>query len=333
MSSPAAGNEYVSFVELMRLETINDVTYRSTAQPFCPGGNIVNSMGRAYGGHVYAQAAWAAAQTLPEGGFVLHNITGWFILPGLLDVPFVYKVHNIRDGRSYCTRIVNVTQASGKGVCFTCTCSFKTEESSELDAQESIDLWQKYNSVLQSKTPDNFPEAPGMDVPRYHNLLKNGHPNDKFPGLTMKRVDMSAFNDPREPLDRRQLIFYKPIGELPPDFNLHMCAHLYASDRNSLFIVANHLGVGGSFSQMGSLTHTVTFHAPLSDLRLESKESWKHPQGNWFCKEDRTDRASVGRADFHSRVFSPDGVHVMSIMQDGMVRIGERPAGKDEPRL
>jgi hypothetical protein len=28
-------------------------------------------MGRAYGGHVYAQAAWAAAQTVPEG-FVLH---------------------------------------------------------------------------------------------------------------------------------------------------------------------------------------------------------------------------------------------------------------------
>jgi len=28
-------------------------------------------MGRAYGGHVYAQAAWAAAQTVPKG-FVIH---------------------------------------------------------------------------------------------------------------------------------------------------------------------------------------------------------------------------------------------------------------------
>ena len=127
MSSPAAGNEYVPFVDLMRLETINDVTYRSIAQPFNPGGNIVKSMGRAYGGHVYAQAAWAAAQTVPAS-FVLHNVSGSFLLPGLLDLPFIYKVHNIRDGRSYCTRIVNVTQASGKGVCFTCTCSFKTDE-------------------------------------------------------------------------------------------------------------------------------------------------------------------------------------------------------------
>lgn len=331
MSNLAAGNEYVPFVDLMRLETINDVTYRSIAQPFNPGGNIVKSMGRAYGGHVYAQAAWAAAQTVPAG-FVLHNVSGSFILPGLLDLPFVYKVHNIRDGRSYCTRIVNVTQASGKGVCFTCTCSFKTDESSDLDAQEPMDLWTKYDSVLNGKKPDDFPEAPGMDVPRYHKMLQNGHPNDKFPGLTMKRVDMSAYNERREPLDRRQLIFYKPIGELSSDLNLHMCAHLYASDRNSLFIVAAHLGVGGSFSQMGSLTHTVTFHAPLKSLRLDQKDS-RLPQGDWFCKEDRTDRASVGRANFHSRVFSPDGVHVMSIMQDGMVRVGERPAGRDMSRL
>lgn len=336
MSTLIAGNEYVPFIDLMRLETINDVTYRSTAQPFCPGGGIVKSMGRAYGGHVYAQAAWAAAQTV-NGNFVLHNVAGYFILPGLLDVPFVYKVHNIRDGRSYCTRIVNVTQASGKGVCFTCTCSFKTEESSDLDAQEPMDLWSQYDSVLKGKKPDDFPEAPGMDVPRYYKLLQRGHPNDKFPGLTMTRVDMSAYNDPREPLDHRQLFFYRPIGELSSDLNLHMCAHLYASDRNSLYIVAAHLGVGGSFSQMGSLAHTVIFHAPLKDLRLEgnklSDSSQGNPQGNWFCKEDRTDRASVGRANFHSRVFSPDGVHVMSIVQDGMVRIGERPAGKDAPRL
>ena len=172
-----------------------------------------------------------------------------------------------------------------------------------------------------------------MDVPWYWKELEEGHPNDKFPGLKTLKANMKAFNEPRQPLDRRQLIFYKTIGDMPDDANLHMCAHLYASDRNSLFIVANHLGVGGSFSQMGSLAHTVIFHAPLKDLRLERKASSSSPQGDWFCKEDRTDRASVGRANFHSRVFSPDGVHVMSIVQDGMVRIGERPAGKDISRL
>lgn len=71
MASRAAGNTYRPFAELMSLETINENTFRSTAQPFCPGGDHPRSIGRAYGGHVYAQAAWAAAQTVPEG-FVLH---------------------------------------------------------------------------------------------------------------------------------------------------------------------------------------------------------------------------------------------------------------------
>lgn len=71
MSKQAAGNTYLPFVDLMKLETINELTFRSIAQPFCPGGALSKSMGRAYGGHVYAQAAWAAAQTVPEG-FVLH---------------------------------------------------------------------------------------------------------------------------------------------------------------------------------------------------------------------------------------------------------------------
>lgn len=208
-------------------------------------------------------------------------------------------------------------------MCFTCTCSFKTDETSSLDSQLSMDLWKKYDAVLKDKIPDNFAEAPGMDVPWYWKLLEDGHPNDKFPGLKTKKADMKAYNEARQPLERRQLIFYKSIGEMPRDQNLHTCAHLYASDRNSLFIVANHFEVGGSFSQMGSLAHTVIFHAPVELLMFRDEEPTSNPQGNWFCKEDWTDRASVGRGMFHSRIWSPDGTHVLSIMQDGMIRLGQ----------
>jgi len=92
-------------------------------------------------------------------------VTGYFILAGLTNVPFVYDVQTIRDGRSYCTRTVNVTQAEGKGICFTCTCSFKLPEESTLDAQEDIDIWGKYASVLDGTKEEDWPEAPGMDVP------------------------------------------------------------------------------------------------------------------------------------------------------------------------
>lgn len=77
----------------------------------------------------------------------------------------MYNVKIIRDGRSYCTRIVNVTQVEGKGICFTCTCSFKKEEDSPLDVQEHIDLETTYAAALQGGKPEDMDEAPGMDLP------------------------------------------------------------------------------------------------------------------------------------------------------------------------
>lgn len=61
------------FADLMALEKIGDNKFRSTSMP-CPGGPRVFD-GKLYittfGGHVYAQSAWAAAQTV-EKGFVIH---------------------------------------------------------------------------------------------------------------------------------------------------------------------------------------------------------------------------------------------------------------------
>jgi hypothetical protein len=63
---------------------------------------------------------------------------------------------------------------------------------------------------------------------------------DPFPGLDMRKVDMAAYNEPRETLDRRQLQYYRILGVMPSveeDPNMHAAAHLYASDRNGLFPV------------------------------------------------------------------------------------------------
>jgi hypothetical protein len=69
MPSPYAGNTYLPFVDLIKLEKVDERTYRSIAQPFSPGGDV--GLGRSYGGHVFMQAAWAACQTVAPG-FLLH---------------------------------------------------------------------------------------------------------------------------------------------------------------------------------------------------------------------------------------------------------------------
>jgi len=75
MPPPHDGNEYLPFANMIALEKINEATYRSIALPFSPGGS-----GRAYGGHVYAQAVWAAAQTVSKG-FVVHVCTTLYTKP------------------------------------------------------------------------------------------------------------------------------------------------------------------------------------------------------------------------------------------------------------
>lgn len=65
-----------NFVDLIDLEKINEATYRSTTEAFAPGGALIQAISeeqlkRAFGGHLYAQAVWAAAHTV-ETGFVVH---------------------------------------------------------------------------------------------------------------------------------------------------------------------------------------------------------------------------------------------------------------------
>lgn len=67
MPPPHDGNQYQPFEELIEVKRIDDLTYQSIALPFSPGGQVKGSLNRAYGGHVFAQAAWAACQTVKKG--------------------------------------------------------------------------------------------------------------------------------------------------------------------------------------------------------------------------------------------------------------------------
>jgi acyl-CoA thioesterase len=78
MATPKA-----SFVKLMALETIGDGkdnTFMSKMPAWVPAGPA------AYGGHVYAQAVWAASQTV-KAGFVAHvwnRLQSFFLICVLL---------------------------------------------------------------------------------------------------------------------------------------------------------------------------------------------------------------------------------------------------------
>ncbi|KAK7519898.1 hypothetical protein IWZ03DRAFT_412687 [Phyllosticta citriasiana] len=83
-----------SFTLLVALERLSATTFTSI-EPVVAGGAraIHNENGHlrlqltTYGGQMFAQAAWAAVETIGSG-WVIHNVTGTFLAPGVHGVPF-----------------------------------------------------------------------------------------------------------------------------------------------------------------------------------------------------------------------------------------------------
>ena len=78
-------------VELLDLERIEVDIFRGRS----PDENLQ----RVFGGQVAGQALVAAGRTVPPDRAV-HSLHAYFIRPGDPDLPIVYTVDRIRDGRS-----------------------------------------------------------------------------------------------------------------------------------------------------------------------------------------------------------------------------------------
>ena len=88
-------------VDLLDLERIEVDIFRGRS----PNENLQ----RVFGGQVAGQALVAAGRTVPSERPV-HSLHAYFIRPGDPDVPIVYTVDRIRDGRSFTTRRVVAVQ-------------------------------------------------------------------------------------------------------------------------------------------------------------------------------------------------------------------------------
>jgi acyl-CoA thioesterase len=151
-----------------------------------------------------------------------------------------------------------------------------------------------------------------------HSADNDGY-NDAFPGLSIRKVDMEPYNAHRSPSNRRQLQYYRAIGPMPPfsdDPNLHACAHLYASDRNGLFIISTLLNMSDQFRQMTSLSHSVILHFTGNELSMLDDEG----AARWFCQEARVCRTADGRGTVDSRLWSDRYNHIGTTYQDALAR-------------
>ena len=247
---------------------------------------------RVFGGQVAGQALMAAGRTVENGR--VHSLHAYFLRPGDPNVPILYEVDRIRDGRSFTTRRVVAIQ-HGRAI-FNMSASFHTDEVG-LDHQ-----------------------FPMPDVPDPETL------SPLFERLEPWREELVDWFERPHPIDQRhigslpwhrdgvaepyQRLWIRADGTLPDDPLLHACVATYASDM-SLFdtILAPHDVRWDDVSFMGaSLDHCMWFHRPFR-------------ADEWLLYDTDSPVASQGRGLARGFLFDRSGSLCVSVVQEGLARV------------
>jgi acyl-CoA thioesterase II len=250
--------------------------------------------GRLYGGQIMAQALRAAISTVQDDR-APHSLHGYFLRPGDPSVPALIDVERIRDGVSFTTRRVVVTQ-HGQAI-FNMDVSFQVAEPGFTHQAQMPPL----TPPPQRKIPRELRESAFIAWRHEHKILKE--------------------DTPQPP---RQHVWFRASGALPDDAALHQSLLVYESD-NALLSTARlpHRGkVARHRLQVASLDHAMWFHQP-------ALAAWRADQ--WLLYALDSPSSSAARGYNRGQIFTEDGLLVASTMQEGLMRAAAqrrpRPAG------
>ncbi|MYW93393.1 acyl-CoA thioesterase II [Amycolatopsis rubida] len=286
-TSPGGGGQPVldKLVALLDLEKIEENIYR--------GVSPAHSSVRVFGGQVAGQALVAAGRTVPEERRV-HSLHAYFIRGGDPSVPIVYEVDRIRDGRSFTTRRVVAVQ-HGKAI-FSLSASFQKDEPG-IDHAETMPA-----GVPDPESLPTFPELTAgyglrfSEIPRPIDIRYVGEP----PWVTRTTGERPAHHR----------VWMRADGALADNQLLHVCVLTYASDMTLLDSVLARHGVYWDVDKVlgASLDHALWFHRPFR-------------ADEWFLYDSTSPSASGARGLATGRFFTRDGLHVATVVQEGLLRV------------
>jgi acyl-CoA thioesterase 8 len=240
--------------------------------------------------------------------FTVHSMHCYFVLAGDSEIPVMYYVEHVREGRSFATRTV---QARQRGKCiFTTTMSFVREDSGGATTiSHAIPL------------PDGLPPPPHDD-----DIDEIGKATFGRPFVSQQVEILNTESD--NPHEKKTRQWIKAAGRISPDagHQTHISALAYMSD--SYFIgtisrihgLARYLipeskkGAKGSsekkkprarIGMMVSLDHTIYFHQPR-----------KFRADEWMFAEMSSPWSGDGRGVVTQHMFARDGTLVATCFQE-----------------
>ncbi|KAL0412021.1 UNVERIFIED_CONTAM: Acyl-CoA thioesterase 2 [Sesamum latifolium] len=208
--------------------------------------------------HLDPVDALAAACKTVDCLKIVHSLHAHFLLIGDFDIPIIYQVHRVRDGKSFATRRVEAIQKGN--VVFTLLASFQKEEEG-FDHQVAT-----MPSVPDPETLLSMEELRERRLidPRLPRTFRNKVASVEFVPWPIEIrfcEPNTSTNQTKSPPSLRY--WFRARGKLSDEQALHRCVVAYASDLIFLQISLNPHREKGLKSASVSLDHAMWFHRPF----------------------------------------------------------------------
>ncbi|KAM7261161.1 hypothetical protein ACFE04_026636 [Oxalis oulophora] len=289
--------EDCSLVEsILHMESIEVNIFRGITLPDAP------KFRHTFGGQLMGQALAAASKTV-DCLKLVHSLHVYFLLGGDNNIPIIYEVKRVRDGKSFATRSVNAIQNGC--VIFTMLASFHKEEEGFEHQEVTMPCVPDPETLLSM---DELRERCSMD-PR----LPNNYNNRKVaPGFFVPWPAEIRFCEPinstnQTNLPPRLIYWLRAKGKLSDDQALHRCVITYASDLMFGGVSAYpHRGKGLDISSV-SLDHSMWFHRPVR-------------ADEWLLFVITSPYSGNDRGFNSGQVFNRKGELLVSLTQEALMR-------------
>lgn len=244
--------------------------------------------GRLFGGIVAAQSLAAAYGTIED--IHVHSLHSYFLRPGDPDIPVIYDVDPIRDGRSFATRRV-VARQHGEAI-YNLSASFHK-------AEEGFD---HQGEMPDIPGPNDAPDAAAFGLTARDYLPKQWQMN----GIPL---DFRHFAGPDDWAagEMNRNMWVRVNGTLPDDEVTHRLMLTYLSDLALLGTSVRMHAKDFEHIMAASLDHAIWFHRPFRS-------------DEWLLYSMTSPSANGARGFNLGHFFTEDGTLVASTAQEGLMR-------------
>ncbi|UOG11343.1 thioesterase family protein [Bifidobacterium longum subsp. infantis] len=266
------------------------------------GESMYFPTGRVYGGQVIAQSVIAASKTVVPSRLP-HSVHGYFIAAGDIRQDLLFDVENLRDGRSFSARRINVTQTEGS--ILTAIASFQER------GQEGVSFADPMPEDLPD--PETLVSAKELMRPYAAQSPFANYYAEKSPfdiRHVTPTVMLRADKDSAEHDSGKQMVWMKADGHVDVPQVMHRAMLALGCDQVMMEPVLRRAGLSISTPGISyaSIDHSMWWY---QDIDINE----------WHLYVQDTPIAAHGRGLGIAKVYAQNGDLVAAIAQEAMVRV------------